>query len=163
MKTLILSCFAVCGVLILSHPTHAAPEVASVDKPKSYGGFPPGTEFVLEVSQVSGIPKNKPFPSGVPRFRRGDRVKFIIGDLGQLTGPKISAPFHKASPRSNEYVMEPRLLGGKEVNASLAKSENGKAVGLALTFSKTGSGPALSGYIISYELVRKPATAIAGR
>ncbi len=162
MKTLILSCFAVCGVLISSTLLHAAPDGASVDRPKTYGGFPPGTTVLLEVSEVEGIPKNKPFPSGVPRFRKGEKVKFTIGLLGELTGPLLSVPFFKSSSRSNAYVMEPRLLGGKEVHATLTKTASGRAAGLSLLFTKTGSGPQIKGYVISYELKRQVVTAGAG-
>ena len=76
---------------------------------KTYGGFSAGDKFTLKVydaycrkSSISGGGL-VPIPSGIPKFKIGQKVKFKIGNKGQLTGPGFSVIFENSDGYSSYY------------------------------------------------------------
>lgn len=111
---------------------------------KTFGGFKPGLKFsfiVEDVSSSQAIGKSKvrrdvPIPSGIPKFKKGQTVKFRIGSKGQLSGCGFSLPFLYTSSDSNSYEILSSLNRLSSSGASVSKSSSGKPTGCSLVFYK---------------------------
>ncbi len=82
-----------------------------VEDPKqSYGDFRPGFTFDMILERKATTRTNGdntktdvPVPSGIPRFKEGEVVKFTIGRTGQLKGPDFSIKFIADGSKANAY------------------------------------------------------------
>ncbi len=78
MKTFIIQAIACCATLLPLSQARAA---------TVFGDFVAGQTFTLHVGSVSQIGTR---PSTIPKFSKGQAVKFTIGAKGQLTGRAAS-------------------------------------------------------------------------
>ena len=105
MKTFLLK-LAVCSAVLL--PLSQAEAAGPVSK--LFGGFAPGKKFTLTVTKVectkleNFVSKKAAIPSGVTKFKKGQKVKFAIGKKGQLTAPGINLSFVEDNGPSNNYI-----------------------------------------------------------
>ena len=157
MRTLIIKTIACCAALLPFTQVQAAPAGK-----KLYGDFGAGKKFSFTVTDVTvakasltgGTVKAK-VPSGVPNFKKGQKVKFTIGGKGQLTGPGFSIPFVSGSGVSNAYADKVKK-GSTQLPDIGIVYKNGTTLrpeGVALTFLKvTGSGFSTTTYSVNYTL-----------
>lgn len=137
MKKLLIALFATCGVLA-PLAIQAAPVSQLSYSGKKYGGFKPGDQFVLrvtdrDVEQVAGS-----VPNEIPNFREGDKVKFTIGKKGQLTARDgVWIKLEDGSRSKNKY----ERIGSRPTKltsyATIYKGQKGKATGGKLIFRIT--------------------------
>lgn len=77
---------------------------------KTYGGFAPGAKFTLKVNKVTStrlknfVSAKCPFPSGIPKFKKGAKVVFTVGRNGEWTCAGMNLRFVKDEGPSNSYV-----------------------------------------------------------
>lgn len=140
----------------------AAPAGKSIEfAGKRYGDFAPGKKFTFTVREVicakatlTGGSRKAPVPQGVPKFRKGQKVKFAIGSKGELKGPGFAIKFEADGVTSNVYVNRPKK--GSKIQADTAsvfKDSANKPTAVALTFFKTkGSGFGTEIYSVYYTL-----------
>ncbi|GAA5123027.1 hypothetical protein JIN84_10855 [Luteolibacter yonseiensis] len=165
MKTLITSLIIAGGALLPATQIHAAPasqSVSAASKAKTYGDFAVGQKFTLTVTEalavkggLTGTPKKTSIPSGVPKFKKGQKVKFTIGSKGELKGPGFTIKFESPSALANAYINKPKK-GSTALNADAAvvrKNSLKKPVFAELSFFKTtGSGLKTTVYSVTYLL-----------
>ncbi len=116
----------------------------AVENPgKLYGGLAPGTTFTLKVTDAStsrtegeNIRKGVPIPNGIPEFKEGQRVKFTIGDAGQLEGAGFSVTYNTREERLNLYSNKPSWKSPNGEAATVSKTSTNKPKGASLTFYK---------------------------
>lgn len=108
---------------------------------KRFGGFKAGEKFSLTVQSVTSSQtigkrtKDKSsIPEGIPKFKKGSTVKFVIGRKGELTGPGISIAYIGASGKMNAYAKLPTYRTPSPNAASVFKDDKGRADGVILTF-----------------------------
>ena len=138
MKQLLVQFIMLSGALLpLSQAQAAGP--AS----KTFGGFLPGKKFTLTVqsftsSQSVGTTTKMvvPIPTGIPKFRKGQTVKFTIGTKGQLTVAGFSMPLLSTSTTINSYAKLPNISSLSPNGAGVVKNGAGKPVGSTLIFYK---------------------------
>ena len=157
MKTLLLPLLAGCTLLL---PVH----MARAEDSETYGGFAPGKTFTLTVTDKSSVrtkgvdaDKNVPVPKGWPAFAEGDKVKFTIGDDGQLTGPGFSITFRDEKGRLNIYSNNPRFSSPKGQAATVIKNRKERVRKATLTFYRlrfSGLIPVTN--TVLYELEKNP-------
>lgn len=133
MKTIITSLMTA-GIALLPISNAAA---------KTFGGFSPGKTFTLTVKQVNSTqtigykaPKVVPIPSGIPKFKVGDKVKFEIGKSGQLKGPDFILPYVSSTSFINTYSIQPSLNLLSPNGGIVTKNTKGQPTGCALDFYK---------------------------
>ena len=138
MKTLLVQALVLCGALLPLAQAQAGGPAS-----KTFGGFSPGKKFILTVQSMTSSQsigsKTKavvPVPTGIPNFKKGQTVKFIIGTRGQLTGPGFSIPFLGTSPLINTYAKLPSIKSLSPNGAGVYKNSLGKPVGSSLVFYK---------------------------
>lgn len=127
---------------------------------KTYGGFTSGKKVTLTVSNVDStklenfVSKKSPVPAGIPKLKKGQKVKFVIGKKGELTFPGISLAFDEDNGTSNAYVD----LKSKNFNANSAdifKDTKNNAAGAVLFLYKEKPGglmPIPVVYTVKYTL-----------
>lgn len=132
MKQLLLKAVA-CAAVLLPLTTQA-------------GNFPKGTSFTRTVTEKVStksvgfkIFKKVPVPSGIPDFKVGQKVKFVIGPKGQLQIKKkgVSIPFKSDGGSANVYVIPPSRTKPNGDIGEVFKDSTGKPLGVALSFFKT--------------------------
>lgn len=161
MKTIIATLLVAFGAVLPVTQIQAAPigNTAQFAK-KTYGGFAVGKKFSFKVTALSsssadlqGVVKKAPIPAGVPKFKKGQKVKFTIGAKGELKGPGFSIPFKSTSDSANSYVIAPTA---KKPNGDIGvvhKTVNHKPTAANLSFFKTtGSGFGTKVYSVTYIL-----------
>lgn len=134
----------VCGAALLPLAQAQAADPAG----KNYYNLPPGTKFTLKctdvVSTVAGLDgkaKKVAVPNGIPKFKKGQDVKFTIGSKGELKGPGFSTNFKSASADTTVYV--DKQVGTKLPDTAAVRTNltTKKATYTQLAFHKvTGSG-----------------------
>ncbi len=84
---------------------------------KTFGDFAPNKKFVLTVTEkISAQTKNGvvktsvSVPAGLPDYKVGQKIKFKIGQKGELIGQGFTASYKTGTAFSNAY-------GPKKVNA----------------------------------------------
>lgn len=132
MKTRLLS-LVVGGTLLPLSQVHA----------KTYGGFPPGKEFMLKVTEKEStrtkgdrVAHDVAIPDSMPDFEIGQTVNFTIGSRGQLTGPGFSIAYEGFRSRLNLYSNNPSFSRPSGQGATVTKSSSGEPTGATLTFYK---------------------------
>jgi hypothetical protein len=162
MKTLLTSLIIAGGALLPATQIQAAPASKDVSfAAKKYGDFAVGQTFTLTVTEavavkasLTGSPTKTSVPSGVPKFKKGQKVKFTIGSKGELKGPGFSLKFKSPSPTANVYYNAPKkgsTLSGDV--AAVRKNSLKKPVFADLSFFKsTGSGLKTTVYTVTYVL-----------
>ena len=161
MKTLITALILACGIALPATHLAAAPASKTTAQfaKKTYGGFKPGKKFSFKVTEVvatkqklGGGPTKTSIPKGIPKFKKGKKVKFTIGKKGELKMPGYSIKFEADGGTSNAYVNKPKGSAPQGDAAIVFKDSNGKPTTVALTFFKAqGSGFNTTIYQIFYE------------
>lgn len=132
MKQLLLKTIA-CAAVLLPLSTQA-------------GNFPKGTTFTRTVTEkISSktvgfkVIKKTPVPAGIPNFKVGQKVKFVIGPKGQLQIKKngVSIPFKSDGGSANVYVVPPSRTKPSGDIGEVFKDSTGKPTSVALSFFKT--------------------------
>lgn len=138
MKKQLVQFIVICATLLPLAQAHAGGPAS-----KTFGGFLAGKKFTMTVQSVTSSQsvgrKTKasvPIPSGIPNFKKGQSVKFIIGKYGELTAPGFSIPLLNSSAIINSYAKLPNITSLSPNGASVVKDSSGKPVGSALTFYK---------------------------
>jgi hypothetical protein len=137
VKKLLLPLIAGCG-LILPFTQLQATEFAD----ETFGGFAAGKEFTLTVTERlsiktvgSDVTRHVPIPRGMPDFRKGQKVNFIIGRRGQLKGPGFSITFKDDERRINFYSINPSGFSSEGSAATVTKTaKRDRPTGASLTF-----------------------------
>jgi hypothetical protein len=139
MKTLPIKIVAICSAILPFAEANAGGPAS-----KDFGGFKSGLKFSLVVKDVSSsqsigktkVKRNLPIPSGMPKFKNGQTVKFSIGPNGQLKGPGFSIPFLDTAANLNSYAILPSLNLLSPFGATVSKNSSGKPNGCSLIFHK---------------------------
>lgn len=131
MKKLILQ-LIVCAAALLP-----------VAEARTYGDFAPGKVFTLNVTDVDSsktegtrVIARCPIPAGMPKFTKGQRVRFEIGARGQLTGPGFSIKFLPGGVGANAYVNLETVTNPNPNIATIYKSSTNRPTGGVLIFYK---------------------------
>ncbi|MES2440727.1 MAG: hypothetical protein V4584_16795 [Verrucomicrobiota bacterium] len=155
MKKFILQSIACCAALLPFTQVQAAGVPG-----KNYYNLAPGTKYSLKVTDVvstvtglDGQAKQVAVPAGIPKFKKGQTVKFTIGKKGELKGPGFSTKFLSADPTTSAYAdkqVGTKLPDNAAVKTSLTTK---KAVYTQLAFHKiTGSGFSTKVHFVVYVL-----------
>jgi hypothetical protein len=117
---------------------HADPVSKTSHFAKRYGGFKPGDQFTLRVTDKDVIKTFGDVPNEVPSFREDAKIRFTIGKRGQLTAREgVYIPLEDGSGDGNRYE---RIGSNPTKLTSIAyidKNGNGKAAKGKLTFTIT--------------------------
>ena len=124
---------------------------------KTFGDLRAGQKFTFTVqsvisSQSFGNKKKAtvPVPDGIPAFKTGQRVKFVIGRKGELTGPGFSIPLLGTSPSINSYAKLPDQSSPSPNGGGVSKNSAAMPVGATLIFYKyRGAGSTIQGLTIN--------------
>jgi len=151
MKKLLLP--AIAALLLL--PLHNA-----AAKGKTYGEFKPNYKFTFKVEEVisaeasllTGTSKKAKIPKGLPKYKKGQKVKFKIGRKGELIARGTKIPFLADGGTSNAYNKVTTGSKPKTDTATVFKA-NGKATGVALYYVRiTGKAFSMKTYTLTYTL-----------
>lgn len=140
MKHLLAKTVACAAILL---PLTAGATTHTPFHKKTYGGWAPGKTFEFKITSrviakgsLDGVKTTK-VPHGIPSFKKGDKIKFVIGKKGQLTVPKkFSMPFKADAGTANEYYIAPDKDRPQGDIGQVLKDSKGKPLGGFLTFSK---------------------------
>lgn len=137
MKKLLIALCATCGVLAPA-ATQAAPASQLSRSVKKYGGFKPGYQFTLRVTDKDVDKVAGSLPGEIPNFREGDKIKFTIGKRGQLIArDEVWIPLEDGSRKGNDY----ERLGSRPTKltsiAYIDKNGSGEPVKGEMTFRIT--------------------------
>lgn len=154
MKKLLLKTIMLCAVLLPLSQVQAAGAPG-----KLYGGFAVGKKFKFTVTEVisaqaslTGVNKKVPVPNGIPKFKKGQTVKFKIAGKGQLSGPGLLLPFKADGGTSNTYMTVATAKNPK-ANVGIVYKNGSKPTGVFLGFTKTsGSGFGTKVTTVNYTL-----------
>ena len=131
MKNIIIHMIAVCAVLMPMQQVDA----------KTYGGFKKGQKFKMYVHEIikskavgTKISKKASIPKGVPKYKKGKKVKFKIGKKGQITAKGLSIPFNSDGGSANIYSRIKTGTTTKAYTAEVFKNAKGKPSGVVLAF-----------------------------
>ncbi len=156
MKHLLAKAVACAAILL---PLTAGATTHTPFHKKTYGGWAPGKTFtftiktrVIAKGTLDGGTKISKVPKGIPSFKKGDKVKFVIGKKGQLTVPKkFSLPFKADGGTVNEYIIVPDKDRPQGDIGQVYKNSKGKPIGGFLTFSKfVYAGMDTATYVVNY-------------
>lgn len=135
MKTISLQLLLLCGSLL------SAPHAQAAPASKSFGGFASGKKFTFSVQEATSnqtigtkVKTKVAVPEGIPRFTKGQKVTFRIGNKGELTGPGFSIAFLNSSTNANSYAKLPNSKTVSPNAATVFKDSAGKPVAATLTF-----------------------------
>lgn len=135
MKKLFLPILLGCSALLPVSQLQAAET--------TFGDFTPGQTFTLTVterftSRTKGfkVTKNVAVPNGIPDFKIGDKVKFTIGNKGQLKGPDFKITYRSDRGRYNLYANRPTLETTQGSVATVYKNSANKPTRTAVTFDR---------------------------
>ena len=133
MKKLLLQTLACAAVLLPFSQAQA----------KTYG-FKPGKTFTLTVDQIVSVKsvgfavaKKAPIPAGIPKYKKGQKIKFKIGAKGQLIAKGLSIPFKADGGSSYVYNSVKTGMTTKADTATIYKDSNNKPTGAILNFIRT--------------------------
>ena len=151
---------------LLIHTIAAAlllPILSTTASAKKYGGFKTGYTFTLRVKKVSsveatGIPgsgttKKVEIPDGLPKFRKGQKVRFKIGRRGKLVFKGAKIPFREDAGYSNLYRRAEPMSVAATDDGQVIKTKKNKAEAVFLNFTRLSGGPGKTvTYSLSYTL-----------
>jgi hypothetical protein len=155
MKQLLTKIIACAAILL---PISAGATTYEPFRAKTYGGWEPGKTFTFTVKtrtiakgSLNGVKTSK-VPKGIPSFKKGDKIKFVIGKKGQLTVPKkFSLPFKADGGTVNEYYIAPDKDRPQGDIGQIYKNSKDKPLGGFLTFSKfVYEGFNTTAYLVNY-------------
>lgn len=154
MKTLFTALIFCTALLPMAHSQTVEPARST------YGGFEPGKTFAFNVvkkvtTRTSGtdVTNGVPVPKGIPAYKKGERVKFTIGEKGQLITSEMSMKFDAKSPAANMYVKLADANSGKRHVAIVYKTSGGKPKAVAINFysiNLSGFNPTIT--TVTYKL-----------
>lgn len=124
---------------------------------KRFGGMAPQQTFTFEVEdrqsfETRGETTVQTFrvPKGIPKFDVGQRVKFRIGDKGELKGPGFTLRLEQGNRDYNQYLSAVTRKNPIEDTALLTKTNSGGVQQIAFYFyHEKRSG---SSYSVTYLL-----------
>jgi hypothetical protein len=151
MKTLLIP--AIAAIFLL--PFHSADAQG-----KTFGGFKSNYKFSFKVEEIvsaevglTGANTNAPIPKGVPKYKKGQTVKFKIGRKGELIAVGTKIPFAADAGTSNVYSKVTTGKLPKSDAATVFKDANSKATSVALNFTRVkGIGLSTKTYNLTYTL-----------
>lgn len=152
MKTILLP-VAIAVTSLFSLPSVEAQE-------KSFGGFKPNYKFTLRVQNVVSIksqglvvqPVKAPIPKGLPKYKKGQKVKFKIGNKGELIAKGTNLPFSADAGSANVYTTVTTGKNAKTYTGTIAKSKN-KATAATLAYLQYSGSPfSMKTYSLTYTL-----------
>ncbi len=155
MRNLLPTIVVACGALLPVATVQAAPaSQLSEFAAKTFGGFKAGYKFTLKVKEVTTIATSGKPPGSIPKFKKGEKINFKIGNKGELTGPKkVKIKFQGVSANINEYSSigkDPLKLSS---SGRISKGTTGKPEQGVITFNiNTLSGFTPNSYQVSYTL-----------
>jgi len=134
MKKQLLKAVAVCALLLPLNQADA----------KTFGTFKPKMTFTLKVTEkisgevdLSGKVIKPGTVKGVPSYKKGEKIKFKIGNKGQLTGPDgLSLPFKQDAGTANVYYIPPSRDNPSGDIGQVYKNTKNKPIAASLTFFK---------------------------
>lgn len=130
MKTLLTAIVVACGALLPVTSVQAAG--------KKFGNFNADYTFSMKISSVTKINTNGKDSPLIPKYRKGDSIKFKISPTGQLklVGTKHTVKFDKVNTVAplHEFA-NPFVLGKLNANARFTKQKNKKPTVGDITFS----------------------------
>lgn len=109
--------------------------------------------MVSTVAGLDGKARRVAVPTGIPKFTKGQSVKFTIGSRGELIGPGFSTAFKTATSDTSVYA--DKIAGTKLPDTAAVKTSltTKKAVYTQLAFHKlSGSGFGTKVYFVVYIL-----------
>lgn len=126
---------------------------------ETYGGFKPDYKFSFKVQEIvsaevslTGANPDAPIPKGVPKFKKGQTVKFKIGQKGELIALGAKLSFLADAGTSNLYSDAPPRAPKSDVVTIYKDSEN-KATSVAITITRAKIiGPSFKTYNLTYTL-----------
>ncbi len=150
MKTVLLPLIIAAAAILPCQQAEAA----------KFGGFKPGYNFTLKVEEVIsskvtgfGTPQKAKIPSGLPKYKKGQKVTFKIGRKGILIAKDLAIPFTADAGTSNVYNKVITGSAPKTDTATVYKDGKNKAIGAAITYVRiSGSAFNLSTYSLTYTL-----------
>lgn len=140
MKTLLTALIVTCGAIVAT-PQASAAQFAKAAK--KFGDFSVGQKFSFPVKEIvsakqtlGGKPVKTAVPSGIPKFKKGQKVQFTIGKKGELTGKGFSIKFKSDGGTSNAYANIPSQKKPQADTGIVFKTAANKPNAVALTFFK---------------------------
>lgn len=162
MKALLTAIVVASAAILPATSIQAAPAGKTIEfaAKKKFGDFTSGQKFTFTVDEVvsskatlGGVNKKTPVPGGIPKFKKGQKVKFTIGSKGELKGPGFTIKFEADGGLSNVYVNKPKKGSTQADTATVYKNANNKPAGVALSFFKvTVKGFTPTVYSVHYTL-----------
>lgn len=153
MKNLLVSAIVAAASLLPFHNAEA--------QGMSFGGFEPNYKFTFTVQDVVSIktqgalapPTKAPIPRGLPKYKKGQKVKFKIGNKGQIIAKGMNIPFSADRPTANVYTRVTTGLKAKTDTCTIAKSSNNKATAATIAFLRYSGSPFnMTTYSLTYTL-----------
>lgn len=150
MKTPIQS-LLICGAALLPLSSLQA---------RTFGGFEPQKKFKLTVTKVTSVKRTgstveagAAIPAGIPNYRLAQRVKFTIGNRGELTARGLNLAFKNGNRNVNYYVNPGSGLNVQ--GAGCFKTATGQPASMLITYQKDeGTESPVTFYEVSYQLRR---------
>lgn len=110
-----------------------------------FGGLTAGKSFTLKVDEVisvkqvglGGANTKAPIPAGVPKFKKGQKIKFKIGAGGKLTAKGLSIPFKSDAGNANVYFFVSTGASNKAMTGTIYRDTKNKPTGGSLNFVLT--------------------------
>ncbi len=131
MKTLILPVILAAGTLLPATTLNA----------ETYGGFEPGKKFTLTVTERTStrtkgdeVTRDASIPDGIPNFSKGQKVRFRIGDDGNLVGGEFNISFRREQGDIVFYSNNPTFRKPRGDAATVTKNSFGRPIAATLTF-----------------------------
>lgn len=137
MRNLLPTLVIACGALLPVATVQAAPaSQLSGFAAKNFGGFKAGYKFTLKVKEVTTIATSGKPPGSIPKFKKGEKITFKIGNKGELTGPKkVKIKFAGTSANIVEYSSVSKDPFKLTSTGRIAKDTKGKPQEGAITFN----------------------------
>jgi hypothetical protein len=162
IKPLSLVLLLGCALLIPVVGVRAqAGEIPSASTPSYKGGLLPGTTFTLKIKDVmavkidsKGNKQKTSIPKGIPRFKKGQKVKFTIGLNEELQGPGFSFPLVKSYRDRGVSANDYEVKSGRPIpnGATIYKSSDGKVVEMGFGFVKWNlKSSSASAIVVAYQ------------
>ena len=150
MKTQIRS-LLICGAALLP---------LSALQARPFGSFEPQKRFKLTVTKVTSVKRigstveaGVAIPAGIPSYRLAERVKFTIGNRGELKARGLNIAFKNGNPNANNYL-NPITASRPDVQgAGIFKSATGQPASMIINYQKSEvTGSSVTIYNVSYQL-----------
>ena len=129
---------------------------------RTFGGFEPQKKFKLTVTKVTSVKRTgstveagAAIPAGIPNYRLAQRVKFTIGNRGELTARGLNLAFKNGNRNVNNYLNPVSASSLDAQGAGCFKTATGQPASMLITYQKVeGTGSSITIYNVSYQLRR---------